>query len=216
MWNLKKWYKWTYLQNRNRLTDIETKSYAYRGFCQDGGVEGRALTPSCESTGITTNCWTITNRKTLEFTRKDIPHPKIKEKPQWDGRRGAITIKSNPITTGWVTNKLRTIIPQKSTLWSEGSEPHVRLPNLGVQQQEEEFPENETLKASGIWLQDFDKPGGHRDSTLGGHTQSSVRNRTKGEVAVTPYENEPDLPASVGGSPAEVGGGCGSPQGQGH
>ena len=24
MWNLKKWYKWTYLQNRNR-TDIESK-----------------------------------------------------------------------------------------------------------------------------------------------------------------------------------------------
>ena len=25
LWNLKKWYKWTYLQNRNRLTDIENK-----------------------------------------------------------------------------------------------------------------------------------------------------------------------------------------------
>ena len=25
MWNLKKWYKWTYLQNRNRLTDKENK-----------------------------------------------------------------------------------------------------------------------------------------------------------------------------------------------
>ena len=24
-WNLKKWYKWTYLQNRNRVTDIENK-----------------------------------------------------------------------------------------------------------------------------------------------------------------------------------------------
>ena len=23
MWNLKKWYKWTYLQNRNILTDLE-------------------------------------------------------------------------------------------------------------------------------------------------------------------------------------------------
>ena len=27
-WNLKKWYKWTYLQNRNRLTDIENKFMA--------------------------------------------------------------------------------------------------------------------------------------------------------------------------------------------
>ena len=25
MWNLKKWYKWTYLQNRNRLTDLENE-----------------------------------------------------------------------------------------------------------------------------------------------------------------------------------------------
>ena len=25
MWNLKKWYKWTYLQSRNRLTDVENK-----------------------------------------------------------------------------------------------------------------------------------------------------------------------------------------------
>ena len=23
MWNLKKWYKWTYLQNRNTVTDVE-------------------------------------------------------------------------------------------------------------------------------------------------------------------------------------------------
>ena len=25
MWDLKKWYKWTYLQNRNRFTDMEQK-----------------------------------------------------------------------------------------------------------------------------------------------------------------------------------------------
>ena len=73
---------------------------------QDGKVEGRALTPSCENTWITANCWTIVDRKTLELTKKDTPHPKTKEKAQWDGRRGAITIKSDPITAGWVTNKL--------------------------------------------------------------------------------------------------------------
>ena len=38
----------------------------------------------------------------------------------------------------------------------------------------------------------------------------------RGEGAVTPQDTEPDLPTSVGGSPAEAGGGCGSPQGQGH
>ena len=32
------------------------------------------VTPSCENTKITTNCWTIINRKTLELTKKDTPH----------------------------------------------------------------------------------------------------------------------------------------------
>ena len=31
MWNLKKWYKWTYLQNRNRPTDIENKLMVTKG-----------------------------------------------------------------------------------------------------------------------------------------------------------------------------------------
>ena len=31
MWSLKKWYKWTYLQNRNRLTDIENKFMVIKG-----------------------------------------------------------------------------------------------------------------------------------------------------------------------------------------
>ena len=127
------------------------------------------------------NCWTVIDRKTLELSKKDTPPPKTKEKPQWDSRRGAITIKSNPITAGgWLTNQ-RILIPQKSTHWSEGSEPHVRLPNLGVRQWEEEFLENQTLKASAIWLQDFDRTGGNRDSTLGGQTQNSVCIGTQGK-----------------------------------
>ena len=36
MWNLKKWYKWTYLQNRNRLTDIENKLMVTKG---EGGKD---------------------------------------------------------------------------------------------------------------------------------------------------------------------------------
>ena len=31
MWNLKKGYKWTYLQNRNRVTDVENKLMVTRG-----------------------------------------------------------------------------------------------------------------------------------------------------------------------------------------
>ena len=51
---------------------------------------------------------------------------------------------------------------------------------MWVRQREEEFLENQTLKSSGIWLQDFYSTGGNRDSTLGGHTQSSVHTGTQG------------------------------------
>ena len=37
MWNLKKWYKWTYLQNRNRLTDIANKLMVTKGESGGGG-----------------------------------------------------------------------------------------------------------------------------------------------------------------------------------
>ena len=152
---------------------------------EDGRVERRALTPSCMSTGITINCWKIIDRKTLELTKKDTPHPKTKEKPQWDSRRGAITIKSNPITTGWVTHKLENnytteVHPLEWRFWV----PH-QASQPGVRKQEEEFPEDQTLKASGIWLQHFNRTGVNRDSTLGGHTQSKVHTRTQGKGAVT-------------------------------
>ena len=90
---------------------------------QDNGVEGWALTPYCESTGITTKWWTIINRKTLEIIKKDTPYPKTKEKPQRNDRRGAITIKSNPMTAGWVTHKLENnytteVHPLEWTFWA--------------------------------------------------------------------------------------------------
>ena len=31
MWKLKKWYKWTYLQNRNRVIDVENKLMVTKG-----------------------------------------------------------------------------------------------------------------------------------------------------------------------------------------
>ena len=61
------------------LLDYKNNS---RDFNQDGGVEGRVLTPSCESTRITPGCWTIIDRKILDFTKDDTPHPRTEEKPQ--------------------------------------------------------------------------------------------------------------------------------------
>ena len=113
--------------------------------------------------------------------QKNIPHPKTKEKPQWDDMRGTITIESNLITAGWVTHKLENtytteVHPLEWRFWAtcQASQP-------GVRQREEEFIENQILKASGIWLEDFGRTGGNKDSTLGGHTQSSVHIGTQGK-----------------------------------
>ena len=38
MWNLKQWYKWTYLQNRNSLTDIDNKLMVTKGERERGGI----------------------------------------------------------------------------------------------------------------------------------------------------------------------------------
>ena len=40
MWNLEKWYKWTYLQSRNRDADIENKHFHQCG--KGGGVNWKA------------------------------------------------------------------------------------------------------------------------------------------------------------------------------
>ena len=76
---------------------------------QDGGV-GHTLINSCESKKIAINFGTTINGRILEPTKKGYtPCPKTK----WTkcaiplhNRRGAIMMKSNPISTGWVTHKL--------------------------------------------------------------------------------------------------------------
>ena len=60
-------------------------------------------TQSCQSTKITTSCWTTINRRMLELTKKDIPCPETKKKPQLDGRKSTNT-KSNPIPIRWAAN----------------------------------------------------------------------------------------------------------------
>ena len=62
------------------------------------------------------------------------PCPNTKKQPQWEGRRGTIIINWNSIPTGWYGNKLRTIIPKKFSHRCEGSEPHVGIPSLRIQQ----------------------------------------------------------------------------------
>ena len=78
--------------------------------------------------------------------KKRYSCPKTKEKLQ-DSRRGAITIKSNPIPGGWATHRLEKINTKEVC---ESSEPHIRLPSLGTQPRDWELPGNQTLKTSKI------------------------------------------------------------------
>ena len=125
-------------------------------------------------------------KKTLEPTKKDTLHPKTKKKPQQDGRRGAIVIKSNPVPARWANHKLEDnytteVIPQEWKFWAP-----IRFTSLGVWQQDEESLKNLALKGSGVWSQDFHRTGGDGNSTLGGCTQSLMCTRTQRKKAVTP------------------------------
>ena len=85
---------------------IQYKSWFMRLLVQDGRVEGCALISLCGSTKTATSCWPTISRRMLEPTKKDTPCPKTKKKLWQDGRRGAITIISNPIPSEWVTHRL--------------------------------------------------------------------------------------------------------------
>ena len=190
------------------------KSFNKERLVQDGGVEGRALTPSCESTRITTNCRTI-NRKTLELTKKDTPHPKTKEKPQGDGKNGAITIKSNPITAGWVTHKLENtytteVHPLEWKFWAphQASQPGGPATGGGI-------PKIRLWRLVG-----FDC----RTSTGLGDTEIPLLQGTHRVLCAWGLRGRSSDPmgdwtgptCGIGGSPAEAGSGCGSLWGQGH
>ena len=54
-------------------------------FIQDGRVEGHTLIFSFENSKIATNQWTNIDRRMLDSTKKDTPHPRAKEKPQQGG-----------------------------------------------------------------------------------------------------------------------------------
>ena len=116
--------------------------------------------------------------------KKRCSCPKTKEKLQQDSRRGAITIKSNPIPVGCASHTLE---KNNTKEGCESSEPHIRLPSQGIRRKGCESPGNLTLRASeGVWLQNFHRVGRNRDSILGGHKQNRVGTRTQGEGAVTP------------------------------
>jgi hypothetical protein len=84
--------------------------------------------PLAVELSLTRGCWNP--------PKKDTPDSKTKKKLHQDGRRGAITIKSNPIPVGWVTYKSENNNTKEVFPLCEGSEPHIRLPSLGIQQRD--------------------------------------------------------------------------------
>ena len=72
----------------------------YKGMCSSPPVRAPKSQLAVEQPS-TTGCWNLPKKK-----KKDTPHPKTKMKLQKEGRRGTITIKLNPIPTGWVIHKL--------------------------------------------------------------------------------------------------------------
>ena len=160
-----------------------------------------------------TSCWTTMDRRMQEPTKKIS---KAREKPQ-DGRRDATMIKSNPIPTGGQHTSWRTSTLQRFSHCVKVPNPTSGFPIWGSHKGiwQSQSPGNLTLKASGIWLQDFHRTGGNRLHSWRTQTKSCAHQGT-GKGAESPPETEPDLPASVGGSPGEGWAGRGSQRGQGH
>ena len=110
----------------------------YIRLVQESRVEGHMFISSCKNTKIATGCWTTIKRRTLEPTKKRYPRPKTK-KLQGDGRRGASTIKSNPIFTRWVTHNLednntKEVLPLLWKFWvpCQASQPGDLVKGLGI------------------------------------------------------------------------------------
>ena len=107
---------------------------------------------------------------------------------------GEVTISFTIEAPSRQPTNLKTLTPKKLSHYCKTSRVHNRVPNLGILQRVWELPGNLTLKASGIWLQNFHMTG---ETDTGGHKQNLVLTRTPDKGAVTPQETEPDLPVSV-------------------
>ena len=82
--------------------------------------------------------------------------------------------------SGWPTN-WKIIISQRLSHRHESSEPHIRLPSLGVWHQEEKPPEHLAVKDSGAWLQELYRAWGKINSTLEECTQGSMCTGVQGK-----------------------------------
>ena len=142
--------------------------------------------------------------------KKDTPCPKTKKKPQRDGRRSTIMIKSNPMPAGgqWYHRSSCTVVKAQNpksgyAAWG---------PDKGTGSPRESDLEGQRDLTTRL-PQDWGKQG---LQCWRGHTKPCTHQDSEERTRETPRETEAKLPARVGGSPVEAWVSRGSPQGWGH
>ena len=88
-------------------------------------------------------------------------------------RRDTITIKSNPITDGWVTHKLETIIPKKFFHCCEGLEHHNQASQPGSWTKGLEIPRESDLQGQNL-ITRFPQDWGNRLQSWRAQTKPCV------------------------------------------
>ena len=162
---------------------------------QDGRVEGLELTSSHRNTKLLSrkheNHYQLLNNN----QQRRYSTSKDKKNPQWDSRKSASATQSNSIPTEWATHKLENT-SQSFSHRTESSEPQIRLPSLQAWHQEE-APEHLALKASRVWLKEFQRTRENRNSSMEGAHKVSCTPRPMN--LATSQEPVLDLPVCLGG-----------------
>lgn len=105
-----------------------------------------------------------------------------------------------PHPLGGQPTNWKIIVLQKFPHWSESPEPHIRLPSLRE-------AGGAAVKDSGVWSQELHRTGGENKRYILRVNTKSQAHPYPEEQSRDPWESGTDLPAGVGGSHAEGGGG---------
>ena len=190
MWGLRRWPPTRALSPETNpdstlISDLQPPELWTEIFRQDGGVGGPWAHPPLMGTP---KSQLTAEKPSVKKTRiSPEPTPKFYIQRKTDIRNyetvGGVHSQYNqiPYHPGGQPTNWRIIISQNFSCRSESSEPHARLPSLGVSHWEEAPLEHLPLKACGAWLQELHRTGGNRHSTLRGCIQGPTLTRSQGK-----------------------------------
>ena len=131
--------------------------------------------------------------------KKDTPHSRTKKKPQWDGGWSTITIKSNTIHAGWVTQRLennntKEVLILLRRFWtpSQASKSADLIKGLAISSESGRESQQDLITG-------LPRNWGKRDSSLGRQKQNCACIKTQRRGAVTPQETEPNYLLALDG-----------------